>query len=130
MFATTHRAEQHVHTDPMYSAILSRKSLEEFVLWLYENDEDLEIPVDTTLNSLLHDASFIKLVPETLFRNVNLVRKIGNNAAHSSSATTVRDSLSSLKILHDLLYGWYAYIAVARLLFTNLMKPFFRMAPR
>lgn len=98
---TAQRAEQHVHTDPMYCAILCRKSLEEFVKWLYDHDEDLEIPPDTSLNSLMHEQSFKHLVPPSLFRNINLVRKIGNNAIHTNQRTEKRDAIASLKILHD-----------------------------
>jgi type I restriction enzyme, R subunit len=94
-------AEQYAYTDPMYSAILCRKSLEQFVKWLYDNDEDLEIPYDTTLNSLIHEQSFQRIVPPTLFRNINLLRKIGNNAAHSNQRTTDNESVSALRILHD-----------------------------
>lgn len=98
---TAQRAEQHVHTDPMYCAILCRKSLEEFIKWLYDHDGDLEIPPDTTLNSLMHEQSFKNLVPPALFRNINLVRKIGNNAIHTNQRTEKRDAIASLKILHD-----------------------------
>lgn len=101
LLPTAQRAEQHVYTDPMYCAILCRKSLEEFVKWLYDNDSDLEIPADTTLNSLMHEQSFINLVPNGLFRNINLIRKIGNNAIHTSQRTEKRDSIACLKILHD-----------------------------
>ncbi|HLP39831.1 DEAD/DEAH box helicase family protein [Lacibacter sp.] len=84
-----------------YCAILCRKSLEQFVKWLYDHDEDLEIPADTTLNSLMHEQSFKTLIPLALFRNINLIRKIGNNAAHGTQRTDRRDALASLKILHD-----------------------------
>ncbi len=101
LLPTAQRAEQYVHTDPMYCAILCRKSLEEFIKWLYDHDEDLEIPPDTTLNSLMHEQSFKNLVPPALFRNINLVRKIGNNAIHTNQRTEKRDAIASLKILHD-----------------------------
>lgn len=101
LYANAAKAEVHVYNDPMYCAILCRKSLEEFVKWLYDNDESLEIPSDTTLNSLLHEASFQELIPQRLWANINLIRKIGNNAAHTSSPTTSRESLTAIKILHD-----------------------------
>lgn len=96
------KAESCVYTDPMYSAILSRKSLELVVKWLYDNDEDLELPYDKTLNSLMHEPSFRSVLPPTLFRNINLLRKIGNNAVHSSQKTTAKESLDALRILFDL----------------------------
>ncbi|HEY6975567.1 MAG TPA: DEAD/DEAH box helicase family protein [Chitinophagaceae bacterium] len=101
MFDTARRAEEHVFTDPMYCAILCRKSLEEFVKWLYDNDRDLSIPADTTLNSLVHEQSFINIIPNALWRNINLVRKIGNNAVHSQTKTPVKDGLIAIKIMHD-----------------------------
>lgn len=94
-------AERHVYTDPMYSAIQSRKCLELYIKWLYDNDEDLELPYDTTLNSLMHEPSFRAVIPATMFRNINLLRKIGNNAAHSSQKILPRESLDALKILFD-----------------------------
>ena len=56
-----------------------------------------------TLNSLLFEPSFQNLLPQNLFKNINLIRKIGNNAAHpkSISTTTSRESLTAIKILHD-----------------------------
>ncbi len=101
MYFTARKAEQYVFADPMYCAILSRKSLEEFIKWLYENDRDLETPIDTTLSSLIHESSFQQLLPKILFQNINLVRKIGNNAVHSSSLTTQKEAITALKILHD-----------------------------
>jgi len=101
MFATAHKAGQHVFIDAMYSAILSRKSLEECIKWLYDNDEDLTIPADTTLNALMHEQSFINIIPGNLWRNINVVRKIGNNAVHGSAPTTIKEALTAVKIIHD-----------------------------
>jgi len=101
MFATVQRAETFVFTDPMYCAILCRKSLEEFVKWLYDNDQDLELPHDTTLNSLVHEQSFINIIPQGHWRNINVVRKVGNNAVHGSAKIPVKESLAAIKIIHD-----------------------------
>jgi type I restriction enzyme R subunit len=56
---TLGEAEKYVHVAPIYTAILCRKSLEEWVRWLYANDVDLEQPYDTSLNSLLHHQEFL-----------------------------------------------------------------------
>lgn len=95
------RAEEYVYTDPMISAILSRKGLEGLVKWLYDNDKDLELPFDTALNSLMHEQSFQQVIPPTLLRNIHLLRKMGNNAVHSTQKTTSTESLSALRILFD-----------------------------
>ena len=55
-------AEKHVYGAPLYCAMLCRKSLEEWVRWMYEHDADLELPYDTSLNSLMHDNAFKAIV--------------------------------------------------------------------
>lgn len=51
---TAAEAERQVYAAPMYAAMLCRKSLEEWVRWIYEHDGSLEMPHDTSLNALLH----------------------------------------------------------------------------
>lgn len=101
MLETAQAAEQHVYTAPMYSAILTRKSLEEFVRWIYDNDKDVTLPYDTTLNSLIHEQSFKDVIPTTLWNNINVLRKIGNNAAHTNEKTDAKKSLAAVKYLFD-----------------------------
>lgn len=101
MLETAQGAELHVYTAPMYSAILSRKSLEELIRWVYDNDKDVQLPYDTTLNSLIHEQSFKDVIPTTHWNNINLLRKIGNNAAHTSEKTDSKKSLAAVKYLFD-----------------------------
>lgn len=101
MLETAMEAEQHIYTAPMYSAILSRKSLEEFVRWIYDNDKDVKLPYDTTLNSLLHEQTFKDVIPPTLWNNINVLRKIGNNAVHTNEKTDTKKSLAAVKYLFD-----------------------------
>jgi type I restriction enzyme R subunit len=101
MLETAQDAELHVYTAPMYSAILSRKSLEELIRWVYDNDKDVQLPYDTTLNSLIHEQSFKDVIPTTHWNNINLLRKIGNNAAHTSEKTDGKKSLAAVKYLFD-----------------------------
>src|SRR5690242_14422190 len=101
MLETAEAAEQHVYTAPMYCAILCRKSLEEFIRWIYDNDKDVKLPYDTTLNSLIHEQTFRDVVPANHWNNINLLRKIGNNAAHTSEKTDVKKALAAVKYLFD-----------------------------
>lgn len=98
-------AEKNVYASPVYTAILCRKSLEEWVDWLYENDVDLELPHDTTLNSLMFQQEFKDLLPETLFKQLNVVRKLGNDAVHTNFKIQPTDALHVLKIMHGFT-GW------------------------
>jgi type I restriction enzyme, R subunit len=98
--ATLQEAERHTFTAPAYTAVLCRKSLEEWIRWLYENDADLEEPYDTSLNSLLHNQDLRDLLAPSLFKQVNLVRKLGNDAVHASSRIHPEEALHVLNIMH------------------------------
>ena len=98
--ATLIEAEKQIYTAPPYAAVLCRKSLEEWIRWIYENDTDLEEPFDTSLNSLLHNQDLRNLLAPSLFKQVNLVRKLGNDAVHSSSKIYPEESLHVLQIMH------------------------------
>ena len=101
MLPIARRAEEAVFTDPMVSGFFSRRSLEQFVWWLYDNDQELTIPADKALSSLMHEQSFINLVPAAPWRQLNVVRKIGNNATHGNTNTSVKDALQAVKMMHD-----------------------------
>jgi len=94
-------AEKTVYSSPVYAAILCRKSLEEWVHWLYENDADLELPYDTTLNSLMFQQEFKELLSDPLFKQVNVVRKLGNDAVHTNFKIQPAEALHALKIMHN-----------------------------
>jgi type I restriction enzyme, R subunit len=104
---TALEAEQEVFRAPMYSAMLCRKSLEEWIRWIYQHDDALELPYDTSLNNLLHQQDFKDLVAPTFFTQLNTIRKIGNNAVHSSKKINVIEVLHILKLLHGFVF-WTA----------------------
>lgn len=93
-------AEQNVHSAPLYCAMLCRKSLEEWVRWMYEHDKDLELPYDTTLNSLMHNQSFKDIVAPSQFQQINLIRKLGNTAVHTTAKIKSSEALHGLQLLH------------------------------
>jgi type I restriction enzyme R subunit len=97
---TLKQAEQQVYAASDFSAVLCRKSLEEWVLWLYENDGDLELPYDTTLNALMYHQDFKDLVPATVLRQINLVRKLGNDAVHTNLKVKSTEALHALQLMH------------------------------
>ena len=75
-------AEKLTLTSPKASAILSRSALELAVNWLFENDADLDWPYDTKLSSLIHDQAFTDILKPTMFKEINIIRYNGNDAAH------------------------------------------------
>ncbi len=67
--------------------------------WLYENDSGLEQPYDTSFSSLIDAYTFKANINDSLFRQINLIRKIGNTGAHGKKVSS--DSvLISVKALH------------------------------
>jgi type I restriction enzyme R subunit len=93
-------AEQHAHNAPLYAAMLCRKSLEEWVRWMYEHDGELALPYDTSLSSLMHEHAFKNLVAPIQFNQINLIRKLGNTAVHTSAKIKPQEALYALQLLH------------------------------
>lgn len=102
---TPQEAERQVLSAPMVAAFLCRKSLEEWVRWMYEHDGDLELPYDTSLSALMHEQGFKDLVAPSQFNQINLIRKLGNTAVHTSAKIKPQEALYALQLLHGFI-GW------------------------
>jgi len=98
LYADALEAEKLTFVSPTAAAILCRSSLENAVNWLYDHDSSLQRPWRADLSTLLHEQSFREQFPTSLFREINLIRKAGNAAAHGSKIKS-SDSLASLKYL-------------------------------
>jgi len=98
LYADSREAEKLTFVSPTAAAILCRSSLENAVNWLYDHDKSLNRPWRADLSTLLHEQCFREQFPQSLFREINLVRKTGNAAAHGSKIKA-GDSLASLKYL-------------------------------
>lgn len=98
IFREAHEAEQLTLTSPKASAIIARSALEKGVEWLYQNDGELEWPYDTKLSSLIHEQCFKEIIKPSMFREINLIRVTGNNAAHGKSISHDQ-SITSIKNL-------------------------------
>ena len=106
---TPKEAEQHVYGAPLYAAMLCRKSLEEWVRWMYEHDEDLTLPYDTSLSSLIHEQCFKNVVAPMQFNHINLIRKLGNAAVHTNAKIKPQEALYALQLLHGFI-GWITMV--------------------
>jgi len=91
-------AEALVLISPKASAILCRSAIEVAIRWLYDNDPDLEKPWDNNLNALIHTHTFRKLIDPDMFREIDLIRRVGNTAAHGKRITQ-HEALISIKNL-------------------------------
>ena len=102
-------AEENVYRAPSHAASECRKSLEEWIRWLYEHDQDLILPYDTTLSSLMHAQAFKNLVAPIHFHQINLIRKLGNTAVHTKTKIKPEEALQALQLLH----GFITWIVAA-----------------
>ncbi|MFC1536857.1 DEAD/DEAH box helicase family protein [Pseudomonadota bacterium] len=98
LYADALEAEKLTFVSPTPAAILCRSSLENAVNWLYDHDAKLIRPWRPDLNTLLHDHNFRAEFPQSMFRELNLIRKTGNAAAHGGKIKQ-QDALASLKYL-------------------------------
>lgn len=94
------QAEAHVYKQPRFAVILCRSALEKMVQWIYEYDAELELPYDTKLSSLIHEYQFKANIGDQLFRQINLIRKIGNSGAHGKMVRS-DSALIAIKALHS-----------------------------
>lgn len=95
------QAEQHTFAAPRYAALLCRSTLELTLFWLYENDDEFEMPYDKSLNGLLNDHTFRDGIRPSVWEELNAIRLLGNVAAHggkSHRVKTIRDT-EALKVL-------------------------------
>jgi type I restriction enzyme, R subunit len=123
---TSIEAEQQVNTAPQYAAMLCRKSMEEWIRYMYEHDGDLELPYDTSLNALMHNKSFQDLIAPSFFPQLNTIRKLGNDAVHTNKRINPTEVLHVVKLLHGFVL-WvvniYGEERVARTAFDESLIP-------
>lgn len=99
------KAETFLQHDEEACSIFCRKALEEMVIWMFDTDRQLETihpDEDSTLNVLMHKPGFIRLVGQTLFTDINAIRKTGNLAVHVNhkKKITTKDAYTCLLNLH------------------------------
>ncbi len=99
-------AEALAMADPRGSAMRSRLGVEAMVRWLYDHDASLRSPYETTLNALTSEPTFRRLVGQAVSTKIDLVRKIGNRAAHPGQFADSQ-AVSALRELFHISY-WFA----------------------
>jgi len=98
LFIDAIEAEKLTFISPSATAIFCRSTLENAINWLYDHESSLTRPWRADLNTLMHEHCFQSLFNQTLFSELNLLRKTGNIAAHGKRVTQ-QDALASLKYL-------------------------------
>lgn len=95
---TVLQAEKNVKSAPVTSAFYSRLCLEQTINWLFENEQYLNEPYQTTLSARMAEQTFKEIIPPSIYREIQSIRKEGNNAVHGRKIP-VQASMASLRFL-------------------------------
>lgn len=104
-------AEKVFGVDTGLCAISCRRAMEMAVKWMYSVDSALILPYQATLHSLMSTEEFRDLVGFDIWKRMDLIRKTGNAAAHSSRKIRKEQAqlcLENLFILMDFIACCYA----------------------
>ena len=81
-------AEKILHIDPSACIINCRRAMEFAVKWMYSVDADLTMPYPDNLRNLMYNEDFRDIVDKDLWRRMELIRKNGNDSAHTTKKAT------------------------------------------
>lgn len=111
LFAEAGKAEHAALNDARTSCFYARRTLELAVIWLFEAEGGrggaLKMPYKPDLSAFLFEPSFKVLVGPALHAKMDLIRKQGNNAVHSTRPITSQDALAVLRELFQVAF-WLA----------------------
>ena len=100
-------AEKILHIDMEASVINCRRAMEFAIKWMYSVDGSLVMPYQDTLVSLMSTEEFRDIVDPDLWRRLDFIRKVGNNAAHNGKKIT----LDQAKLCLENLYIFLDFVA-------------------
>ncbi len=110
IYTEAKEAENLTFISPKACAVISRSAMEKTIQWLYSNDPDLERPYADNLGALMHEQCFKDILNPSMFREINLIKKFGNNAAHGKPVRQ-EDALVVIKNLFRFLSFLAIYYA-------------------
>ncbi len=104
-------AERTLHIDLSTSVINCRRAMEFAVKWMYSVDGSLIMPYQDTLVSLMNTEEFRDIIGTDIWRRMDFIRRIGNNAAHGGKRVTEEQAelcLENLFVFLDFVAYCYA----------------------
>ena len=100
-------AEKILHIDMEASVLNCRRAMEFAIKWMYSVDGSLVMPYQDTLVSLMSTEEFRDIVEPDLWRRLDFIRRVGNNAAHNGKKIT----LDQAKLCLENLYIFLDFVA-------------------
>lgn len=104
-------AEKILHIDVDACVLNCRRAMEFAVKWMYSVDRDLVMPYQDNLVSLMNDEKFRDIIGNDIWRRMEFIRKLGNNAAHGGKKVTQEQAelcLENLFVFLDCIAYFYA----------------------
>ena len=101
-------AEKNIAITNVSCTIMCRRALELAVKWLYANDQELTMPYQDNLSSLVYDINFRNMIDENIFKEIIYIIKLGNFSVHSNKKVTRDEAVICLKYLFDFM-NWISY---------------------
>ena len=101
------RAESLAKSDPRGACFYARRALELAIRWMYRHDSDLRLPYSDNISALIHEPTFRAVVPDAVFNKLEFIRKLGNQAVHSSKPVHGEQAVSAVRELFHFCY-WFA----------------------
>ena len=101
-------AEKSLIVSPATCAILARRAAELAVKWVYSFDNDLTIPYQDNISSLIHEPTFRQIIEPELFPLIKYIIRLGNTAVHTNANITRDEAVLSLRNLHEVV-RWIDY---------------------
>ena len=93
-------AEQLICIDAEASVINCRRAMEFAVKWMYSVDAALDTPYNDSLINLVNNEEFRDVVGNDIWKRLDLIRRIGNNAAHTNKKISYDQAELCLRNLH------------------------------
>lgn len=93
-------AERILPIDPSSCVLNCRRAMEFAVKWMYSVDKALVMPYQDTLVSLMNTEDFRDIVGADIWRRMDLIRRMGNNAAHTGKKITQEQAALCLENLY------------------------------
>ena len=104
-------AEKLLHIDTEACVLNCRRAMEFAVKWMYSVDKELEKPVSDSLQVLIDAPDFRGIVGYDIWKRMDIIRKLGNTAAHSGKKITPEQAelcLENLFVFLDCVAYFYA----------------------
>ncbi len=103
------RAESYVSSDPAAACFYSRRAIEQLVRHLYDV-MGLPAPYQNDLAARLNDSAFKAKVGVGITSKLNLIRRVGNTAAHEGRPIQAQTALQVLReLFHVVVFAAFRY---------------------